>query len=55
MAFLATTPSAEARQALEEIEAAPEQVRVLGREAYLHLPNGVGRSVLAPLLERRLG
>ncbi len=54
VAFLAESPTPEARQALETIEAAPEEVRVVGREAYLHLPNGVGRSVLAPLLERRL-
>lgn len=54
IAFLATAPTSEARKALESVDAAPEEVRVDGREAYLHLPNGVGRSVLAPLLERRL-
>jgi uncharacterized protein (DUF1697 family) len=54
VAFLATTPSPDARQALAAVEAAPEEARVIGREAYLHLPNGVGRSVLSPLLERRL-
>jgi len=54
VAFLDADPTPEARLALESVEAAPEQVWIHGREAYLHLPNGVGRSVLAPLLERRL-
>ena len=54
IAFLAETPSADARRALESIEAAPETARVIGRTAYLDLPDGVGRSVLAPQFERRL-
>ena len=54
VAFLAETPSADARRALELIEAAPESARVIGRTAYLDLPDGVGRSVLAPQFERRL-
>ncbi len=54
VAFLSAAPDPDGRRALETVEAAPEEVRVDGREAYLHLPNGVGRSVLAPLLERRL-
>ena len=52
--FLAAAPSPDARRSLEAVEAAPEAVRVVGREAYLDLPDGVGRSVLAPLVERRL-
>ncbi len=48
-------PSPAACRSIESVDAAPENVRVLGREAYLDLPNGVGRSVLAPVLERRLG
>jgi len=54
IAFLAATPAPEAREALELAATWPEEVRLNGREAYLHLPNGVGRSVLAPLVERRL-
>ena len=54
IAFLAETPSEDARRALESIEAAPEAARVIGRTAYLDLPDGVGRSVLAPQFERRL-
>ncbi len=55
VAFLSGPPSVEAIRSLEAVDAAPEQVRVAGRVAYLDLPNGVGQSVLAPLLERRLG
>jgi uncharacterized protein (DUF1697 family) len=54
IAFLSDAPSPEATRALESIEAGPEAARVVGRVAYLNLPNGVGRSVLAPQVERRL-
>ncbi len=54
VAFLSTPPSADAIRSLAAVDAAPEQVWVVGRVAYLDLPNGVGRSVLAPNLERRL-
>ncbi len=54
VAFLARPPSAAAIRSLQAVDAAPEQVQVAGRVAYLDLPNGVGRSILAPLLERRL-
>lgn len=54
IAFLSETPSDEACAALGSVDAAPEAVRIVGRTAYLDLPDGVGRSVLAPLLERRL-
>jgi uncharacterized protein (DUF1697 family) len=52
--FLADAPTPEACAALEEAAAWPEEVRIVGREAFLHLPDGIGRSVLAPLVERRL-
>ena len=55
LAFLSEAPSGEAARGFESIAAGPETVRVVGRLAYLDLPNGVGRSVLAPQLERRLG
>lgn len=54
IAFLSEVPSQAARLALESVEAAPEAVRVIDRCAYLDLPNGIGRSVLAPQVERRL-
>jgi len=54
IAFLSEAPTEAAVEALESIEAAPESVRVVDRVAYLNLPNGVGRSILVPQLERRL-
>jgi uncharacterized protein (DUF1697 family) len=36
--------------------AAPDELRVVGREVYLHCPNGYGRSKLTnAFFERRLG
>ena len=32
-----------------------DEVRVVDRVAFLHTPDGLGRSVLAPLLDKRLG
>jgi uncharacterized protein (DUF1697 family) len=42
---------------LEKVAAAPEEFVLNGREIYLHLPNGLGRSVLASSVidARRLG
>ena len=54
VAFLSRPPSPEAIRSLAAVEAGPEQFRVAGLVAYLDLPNGVGRSILAPLIERRL-
>ncbi|PKN59216.1 MAG: hypothetical protein CVU56_01690 [Deltaproteobacteria bacterium HGW-Deltaproteobacteria-14] len=55
--FLATAPAAEAVAALaaEAAALAPEAFTVVGREAFLHLPDGAGRAKLPTLLERRLG
>jgi uncharacterized protein (DUF1697 family) len=54
LVFLSAAPTAEARAALAEIDAAPEAVVVTDRTAYVHLPDGIGRAVLPPILERRL-
>ncbi len=54
VSFLAEPPTPDAVTALQSVDAGPERIRVIGRVAYLDLPNGVGQSVLAPLLERRL-
>jgi uncharacterized protein (DUF1697 family) len=54
VSFLAEPPRPEAVAALLAVDAGAEQIQVVGRVAYLDLPNGVGQSVLAPLLERRL-
>jgi uncharacterized protein (DUF1697 family) len=34
---------------------APDEVQVQGREAYLHTPNGMGRSKLVPAVMKKLG
>jgi len=44
--FLADQPSAEAVKALDAKRSAPDEFYVSGREIYLHLPNGMGRSKL---------
>ncbi len=44
--FLAEFPSASAVKALDPNRSAPDEFRVNGREIYLHLPSGMGRSKL---------
>ncbi len=44
--FLAELPSASAVKSLDPNRSAPDEFRVAGREIYLHLPNGMGRSKL---------
>ena len=48
--FLATPPSAEAARAFDASRFAPEEYRVIGREVFLNLPNGLGRAKLPPAL-----
>ena len=44
--FLADLPAADAVQSLDANRSAPDAFRVIGREIYLHLPNGMGRTKL---------
>lgn len=44
--FLADEPSAAAVKTLDPQRSAPDEFQVSGREIYLHLPNGMGRSKL---------
>lgn len=44
--FLADMPSADAVQALDPQRSTPDAFHVSGREVYLHLPNGMGRTKL---------
>jgi uncharacterized protein (DUF1697 family) len=44
--FLLDLPSAAATEALDPQRSAPDRFQVSGREIYLHLPNGMGRSKL---------
>jgi uncharacterized protein (DUF1697 family) len=53
--FFAAAPAAEAREKILGIKADPEELRMGGRELYVHYPNGVGQSKLSPaLIERTL-
>ena len=52
--FMLHAPAAAAVKALDVTRFAPEECAVRGRELYLHLPNGVGRSKLAPAVDRQL-
>jgi len=55
--FLKSEPSAAAVKALlEAVEPMPERAAVKGREAWLHYPDGAGRSKLTnALIEKKLG
>ena len=53
--FLGSAPSPEAQAKALAIPAAPEELRIDGREMYIYYPNGVGRAKLSPaVLERAL-
>ena len=52
--FLHAAPDAAAKKCLAVIDCPPEEVAVVGRDVYLHLPNGIGRSPLQAQLERCL-
>ena len=41
--------------AIDPSEYAPDEVQVVGHEAYLHTPNGMGRTTLVPAVMRKLG
>jgi uncharacterized protein (DUF1697 family) len=50
--FDGVTPTLDA---LDPAAYAPDEVVVLGREAYLHTPNGMGKSKLVPVVTKKLG
>lgn len=53
--FLAGDPGDDAREKLRALETTPEEVRIDGREMYIHYPNGMARpKVSAATLERIL-
>ena len=55
VAFLADRPAAAAAAALDPNRSPPDAFAVVGREVFLHLPNGGGRSKLTnDYLERQL-
>jgi uncharacterized protein (DUF1697 family) len=54
--FLASAPPAKAAAELDPSRSPPDEFRLQGREIYLRLPNGMGRSKLTiDYFERRLG
>jgi uncharacterized protein (DUF1697 family) len=53
--FLAERPPAAKVEAIDADAWVPEELRVSGTTAYLHLPNGLGRSRLAAAVARLLG
>jgi uncharacterized protein (DUF1697 family) len=54
--FLATDPGKEAREKALAIKIGPEELHLVGREAYIYFPDGQGRSKLPwAAIERALG
>jgi uncharacterized protein (DUF1697 family) len=53
--FLQQQPGADRARAVQAIEMQPEHATVAGREVYLLLPDGIGRSKLPAMVARRLG
>jgi len=54
VSFLVDAPAVAAADAIDRPAFEPEAFTVDGREIYLDLPDGMGRSVLAPVLGRSL-
>jgi uncharacterized protein (DUF1697 family) len=53
--FLSGDPDAEARENLLKIKIGPEELRMVGRETFVHFPNGMGQTKLpAALIEKTL-
>lgn len=52
VAFLGTKPAAKALDGIDRTKFEPEELTIKGREVYLHLPNGMGRSELVKVLPR---
>jgi len=53
--FLVTDPGDEARAAVLKIKTEPEELRIIGREAYIYFPNGMARPKMSwPAIERTL-
>jgi len=52
--FLHAAPDAATKKCLAAIDCPPEELTVLRRDVYLHLPNGMGRAALPVQMERCL-
>jgi uncharacterized protein (DUF1697 family) len=54
--FLADNPGKQAREKALTIKIGPEEMHLIGQEAYIYFPNGQGRSKFPwPAIERALG
>ena len=54
--FLAEKPTAAAVRRLRELDVAPDEAKVVGRDVLIHYPNGIqGSRLTGALLERTLG
>jgi len=54
--FLAEAASAQAMDEFASFRMGPDELRLVGREAYLHCPGGMGRTKLTPtFIERSFG
>ncbi len=53
--FLQQPPDADQARAVGDIDMRPERATVVGRQVYLLLPDGIGRSKLPAVVARRLG
>jgi uncharacterized protein (DUF1697 family) len=47
VSFLASEPSADARDQVLKLRPEPEEMHLLGREIYIYFPDGIGRSKLS--------
>jgi uncharacterized protein (DUF1697 family) len=54
VAFLSETPDAGQVAGLADLDYPPEEVAVLGHNAYFHLPDGLGRAKIPALFGRRV-
>ena len=52
--FLHAAPNATTKKCLSAIDCTPEELTVVGRDIYLHLPNGMGRAAMPVQMERCL-
>jgi uncharacterized protein (DUF1697 family) len=53
--FLASPPAAEALAAAQKIKTDPEELRIVGSEAFIYFPNGMARPKMSwPAIERTL-
>jgi len=46
VSFLASDPGEEGREKVRQMKCDPEEMRIEGRELYIHFPNGMGRTKL---------